>query len=464
MWFRRDLRLADHPALGAAVRAGGDRGVVGCFVVDDVLCAPAGPARAAFLAGCMASLDTSMSGALVVRRGRPEEVVPALAEEVGASDVFVTADAGPYGRARDARVAASLRHRGVMLRAVGTPYAVDPGTVRTASGSPYQVFTPFRRAWEAVGWTPPVPRSPAIRWQAASSDVRIGDLPGLCGGRRPPWWGDLPSGPPEELVEPGEQAALRVLDAFVSDTLERYAEGRDQLGVRGTSGLSPYLRFGCIHPRQVLHAVASVPGRGSQAFRSEVAWREFYADVLWHQPQSAHRSLQPSLAHLEWDQGPAAHRKFHRWAAGETGFPVVDAAMHQLGSEGWVHNRARMIAASFLVKDLHLHWRWGARWFMYRLVDGDLASNQHGWQWTAGTGTDAAPFHRVFNPTLQAARFDPDGGYVRRYLAGTSGGLPLLGYPEPMVDHRAERAEALRRYDVARGRGTGARGSPERRR
>lgn len=450
MWFRRDLRLSDQPALGAAVRAAGDHGVVGCFVVDDVLCGPAGPGRAEFLAGCLASLHASMGGALVVRRGRPEVVVPALAEEIGASQVFVTADAGPYGRSRDTQVAAALRARGMALRAVGTPYAVDPGTVRTGSGTPYQVFTPFRRAWEAVGWLPPAPDLPPVRWQVAPSDVAIGDLPGLCGARRPAWWGDLPSSAPSEIAEPGEHAARRALDRFVHHGLEGYAGGRDRLGVPGTSRLSPYLRFGCIHPRQVLHALAQAPGPGSQAFRSELAWREFYADVLWHRPESARRSLQPALVHLQWDRGPAAHRKFRRWAEGETGFPVVDAAMRQLRQEGWVHNRARMIAASFLVKDLHLDWRWGGRWFMYRLVDGDLASNQHGWQWTAGTGTDAAPFHRIFNPTLQAERFDPDGAYVGRYVPQGDGGRVVLGYPEPMVDHGAERAEALRRYEAAR--------------
>jgi deoxyribodipyrimidine photo-lyase len=218
------------------------------------------------------------------------------------------------------------------------------------------------------------------------------------------------------------------------------------------------LRFGCIHPRTILDRIGM--GQGADIVRSELAWREFYADVLWHRPESARQPLQAFGDHLRWDTGEQARDRFRAWATGRTGFPLVDAGMRQLLAEGWMHNRVRMVVASFLVKDLHIDWRLGARWFMWHLVDGDLASNQHNWQWVAGTGTDAAPFHRVFNPSVQQERFDPDGSYVRRYLKELStspwagpgdGSLPLDNpYPEPVVDHTRERREALARFDDAR--------------
>lgn len=463
VWFRRDLRLADHPALAAAAHAAGDDGVVGCFVVDDRLRRASGPARAAFLAGCLEALDRSMGAALVVRRGPPEAAVPALAAEVGAERVYVTADAAPYGRARDARVAEALARQGRSLAAVGTNYAVAPGRVTTAAGTGFRVFTAFRRAWEAEGWAAPSPAADVV-WLGAPSDAAPADVTDGAGAARPRWWGDLPDAVPRGLPAPGEAAALGRLVGFAAGGLGDYPRRRDTPGVEGTSRLSPYLRFGCCHPRQVLAAVADAAegpagagAGGAAAFSSELAWREFYADVLFHRPGSATETMQPSLARLAYDTGPAARDRFFRWALGETGYPMVDAAMRQLLTEGWVHNRARMVAASFLVKDLHLDWRWGARWFMYRLVDGDLASNQHGWQWTAGTGTDAAPFHRIFNPATQAERFDPDGEYARRHLPELAGPAPGR-YPSPIVDHRAERVEALRRFAEARAASRGVAG------
>ena len=481
LWFRRDLRLGDHPALAAALSAGRADGVVGCFVIDDALCAPAGPARSAFLAGCLEELDRAMDGRLVVRAGDPVDVVGALAAEVGASEVFVTADAAPYGRRRDARVARALARSGRALQAVDTAYAVAPGTVLGASGSPVRVFGAFHRRWEAAGWPPAAPAPGVVRWRRVESDAGPADLVARSARRRPDWWRDLPVDGPPMLPAPGEVAARDRLAGFVAEGLADYAEGRDRLADDGTSRLSPYLRFGCLHPRQVLATVSDDRGPGAARFRTELAWREFYADVLFHHPGSATAPFQPALAGLRTDTGPVAEARFIRWATGTTGYPVVDAAMRQLLAEGWVHNRARMVAASFLVKDLHLDWRWGARWFMYRLVDGDLASNQHGWQWTAGTGTDAAPFHRIFNPVVQGRRFDPDGEYVRRYVAELSdvvGGavhdnparaddpapaLPLAGghgYPAPVVDHARERAEALRRMAEVRGAPAGAGGRP----
>jgi len=458
LWLRRDLRLDDLPALGAATGVGA-REVLPLFVVDPSVLNPAGPNRRRFLAECLRALDAELGGTLVLRRGDPRLVVPAVAAEVGARAVTATADFGPYGGARDRAVGEALSAAGRSLLAVDSPYVVAPGTLRGTSGAPLRVFTPFHRAWESVGWLRPAP-VPKVRFVAAPSDVAIGDLeanvasPGHSG--LPPWWEGLPMDAAEHLPAAGSSAARDRLERFVTGPLADYAADRDRPGVAGTSGLSPYLRFGCIHPRTVLTSLGT--GKGADRMRAELAWREFYADVLWHRPDSARHPLQAFGDHLQWDAGPGARERFSAWASGRTGYPLVDAGMRQLLVEGWMHNRVRMVTASFLVKDLHLDWRLGARWFMWHLVDGDLASNQHGWQWVAGTGTDAAPFHRVLNPLLQQERFDPDGAYVRRYLGqpspapASSANPPAVGYgtPEPIVDHLVERRDALARFEVAR--------------
>jgi deoxyribodipyrimidine photo-lyase len=432
LWFRRDLRTADHPALLAAVAEASATGgsVAPLFVVDGALMASSGANRRSFLAGSLRDLDTQVEGSLALRAGRPEEVVPAFAAEMGARTVFATGDTAPYGRRRDARVASALGASGAELALVGSPYAVSPGRVRAGTGDPYRVFTPFRRAWEAEGWPGPSAPPTGVRWRSAGSDTTVEAI------------GTTAASP--LLPVPGLGAAEAALEAFLAGPVDRYGDERDRPDHEGTSRLSPYLRFGTLHPRQIL---ARLPvGPGAAVFRSELGWREFYADVLWHHPRSAWEPFQPIGSHLRWDTGARADERFAAWAAGCTGFPLVDAGMRQLRSEGWMHNRVRMLTASFLVKDLHLDWRRGARLFLDLLVDGDLASNNHGWQWAAGTGTDAAPFHRVFNPTLQAERFDPDGAYVRRYVPEAEG----FGYPAPIVDHAAERAEALRRWEEAR--------------
>lgn len=447
VWFRRDLRLDDHPALAAAASATPD-GVVPLFVLDPNLLDHAGPNRRRFLAESLDVLDRALGGTLVLRRGDPTRVVPSVATEAGATLVTCTADFAPYGRARDRAVAAALVRSGARLLSVGSPYAVDPGTVRAASGGPFRVFTPFRRAWEAIGWPPPEPEVD-VRFVGATSDASVEDLRSEpCDPHErclPEWWQGLSLGTAAHLPPAGPAAAWERLERFVAAPLASYATDRDRPGLSGTSGLSAHLRFGCIHPRTVLEHLGS--GSGAERMRSELAWREFHADVLWHRPDSARRPLQPFGDHLRWDVGEQAHERFQAWAAGATGYPLVDAGMRQLLAEGWMHNRVRMVTASFLVKDLHIDWRWGARWFMWHLVDGDLASNQHGWQWVAGTGTDAAPFHRVLNPVTQQERFDPDGDYVRRYV----GDPTPLGH-EPIVDHRHERREALARFDEARHR------------
>jgi deoxyribodipyrimidine photo-lyase len=446
VWFRRDLRLADHPALTAAVEAAGDAGeVVALFCLDDRLWGPAGGNRRAFLAGCLAELDASIGGHLVVRRGDPAIVVPQVAEEAGAAEVLITADFGPYGAQRDHEVERCLGAVGRRLVRVGAPYAVAPGQVLNGTGHPYKVFTPYSRAWAAHGWDRPLPAPEAVRWCLLPTEGAP-DAPAVAAA----------------LPDPGEAAARDALARFVAARLDDYDGMRDLPGADATSRLSPYLRWGCLHPRQVLDELGDTAAH--DVFRSELCWREFYADVLHHRPDSARGALNAAMRSMEVDP-PGPDDGFDAWREGRTGFPIVDAGMRQLLAEGWMHNRVRMLTASFLVKDLHFDWTRGARWFMQHLVDGDLASNQHGWQWVAGTGTDASPYFRVFNPVTQGQRFDPEGTYVRRWVPeladvphryvhhpwdDPSG--PPPGYPPPIVDHAEEREEALRRYAEVRAR------------
>jgi deoxyribodipyrimidine photo-lyase len=427
VWFRRDLRLGHHPALMAAAADG--REVVPVFVVDPAFGA-AGAARHAYLHDSLAALDRSIcargGSGLVIRRGRPADVIATLADEIDAVGVYVSRDFNPYGRRRDAAAADALRRAGRTLHGVGSPFAVDPGTVTKRDGTAYAVFTPFSKAWRQRGWAAPIDarRVDDIVW---TRRVAPGDLL----GQRPD--------PRCELPPAGEEAARDRWREFLADGLDTYDRRRDEPGTDGTSRLSPALKWGAIHPCQLL-ADLDASGNGDAAhtvFSAELAWREFYADVLFRHPRTAWENLDRRMDAMSVDTDAAAIARFDRWCAGTTGFGIVDAGMRQLAATGWMHNRVRMITASFLVKDLHLPWQWGARWFMQHLVDGDLASNNHGWQWAAGTGTDAAPYFRVFNPNAQQARVDPSGTYVRRYVEDSV---------EPMLDHAVERAEALRRY------------------
>jgi deoxyribodipyrimidine photo-lyase len=445
LWFRRDLRLSDHPALLAAADEGP---VTALFVLDDELRKPSGAPRIAFMYRTLRALDGQLrahGGGLVVRRGKPESVVPAVAREAGASSVHISADFGPYGRARDEHVDEALGD--VPLVRTGSPYAVAPGRVTKGDGSPFKVYTPFYRAWCAHGWRKPARSRPGdVDWRTA----------GGAGIPRDP---RLPAG--LTLPEAGEEAALAAWRRFRRSRLSGYGTERDRPDLDHTSRLSPYLKWGSIHPRTIL----DVLGEQDSVYRREIAWREFYAAVLYFWPDSARGYFLPETAKMPYASGREADEALRAWAEGRTGYPIVDAGMRQLLAEGWMHNRLRMIVASFLVKDLHIEWTRGARHFMRHLVDGDLASNQHGWQWTAGTGTDAVPYFRIFNPVTQGQKFDPQGDYIRRYvpeLRGLSGrevhepwerqaGLPA-GYPERIVDHAEERNRSLANYQHARGR------------
>ncbi len=468
LWLRRDLRLHDLPPLGAAHEAAGSGGIVPLFVADPALLASAGPARLAALHEALTEVQEAYDGALVVRWGRPEDVVPALATELGATSVHVSAETTPYGRRRDRRVAGALE---VPLVETGSPYAVTPGRVLTGAGEPYQVFTPFSRAWRDHGWRAPARTPSGPHWCRAAQSEELPGAPGTTaeGGPSQPRRGAGATGAGgEEPGTVGEASAMRRWSQVLDRGLQDYDEERDRPDLDGTSRLSAQLKFGTIHPRTLLHDLAAHPsGRspGATRFVAELCWREFYADVLWHRPESAWSDLRPALHALEHDDpaDPAVAPRLDAWREGRTGYPFVDAGMRQLLATGWMHNRVRMVTASFLVKDLHLWWVHGARHFLGQLRDGDLASNNHGWQWVAGTGTDAAPYFRVFNPVLQGERFDPDGEYVRRWvpelrhLAGAGAHQPWrhpdggsAGYPERIVDHAVERTETLRRYGLAR--------------
>ena len=431
-WIRRDLRLLDQPALSAAAAAGS---VVPVFVLDDVLLRPAGQPRRNFLAQALAGLNQQLRSygpGLVVRRGDPASVIPAIAAEAGATSVHISADFGPYGRRRDQAVETALGP--TPLVATGSSYAIAPGRVTTQGGAPFQVFTPFYRAWLRHGWRALADTDPArISWHGLPSDPL------------PP-----PSG---RALEATEQAAHEAWERFRHERLPDYPTMRDRPDLNGTSRLSTYLRWGLLHPRTLLADL----GPDDEVFRKELAWREFYAAVLAQWPASARDYFRPELQGLPYLQGDLLTERLAAWQEGRTGYPIVDAAMRQLNATGWMHNRLRMITASFLVKDLHIEWHHGARYFMKNLTDGDLASNQHGWQWAAGSGTDAAPYFRIFNPTTQAKRFDPNGDFVRTWvpelahLSGSAIHEPWRAkeagdYPPPIVDHAEQRAAALDAY------------------
>lgn len=432
LWFRRDLRLADNPALCAA--AAHDSGqVVPLYVVDPVEWQSLGAPQRAYLSRSLTALGERIGGLLVLH-GDPRDVVPELAARLGGATVHTTSDATPYGRARDDAVAA----RTDLVR-TGSAYAVTPGRIVKGDGTPYKVFTPFYKAWLDHGWRGP----------AATVDVDW-ELP-AGGGALPTV--DLPAG--LALPAAGEVAAHAQWRAYREDDLADYDDVRNLPGVDRTSRMSVHLAIGEIHPRTMLAGL----GPDDDAYRRELAFREFYADVLFHRPDSADGYYNPSFAAMRYDEPDT---DFDAWTRGCTGFPIVDAGLRQLLAEGWMHNRVRMIVASFLVKDLHLEWQHGARHFLAHLVDADLASNQHGWQWVAGCGTDAAPYFRIFNPVTQGKKFDARGDYIRRYVPELAGlndkdihepwllPNPPADYPPPLVDHAEERLESLARYQQIR--------------
>jgi len=464
-WIRRDFRLSDNQTLAAAL-AGAEQ-VVPVFVLDPALWKSphASEKRRAFLLGGLRELDADLrarGSRLIVRQGHPGDQLKALVDEVGASIIFAEEDYSPYARRRDAQVA---RH--VPLHLISSLTVHPPEVVVKKDGKPYTVFTPFSRAWKAL--PPPKPNSvlPAPRHIPTPANVPGHTLPADAG---------LLS---EVPFAPGEAEAQDRLSQFVDcddPPIYRYGEARNRMDLAGTSQLSPYLRFGMLSARQAVvaaySAMESAPNKSArasaEAWLNELVWREFYLSILYHFPNVLTQAFRAELRNIPWRND---EREFAAWCEGRTGYPVVDAAMRQLKATGWMHNRARMIVASFLVKDLLIDWRWGERWFMQHLVDGDPASNNGGWQWTAGVGTDAAPYFRVFNPVLQGEKFDPGGNYVRRWVPEladvpdkfihkpwempmdvqrASGCLIGRDYPAPIVNHAKARERLLSAYRTRR--------------
>ena len=431
--FNRDLRARDNPALAAAARA---ERTVPLFVLDEALLGSrfAAPNRVAFMLEALRDLDRSLraSGArLYVRHGDPVREALAVARECGAGAVHASADWSTYAQGRERRLARACTEAAVEFRAHPGTTIVDPGVVTPAGGDHFKVFTPYFRAWEDVPMRPAAARPRRLRGPSRLRAGRLPSLESLVDGR-----------PSPQRAPGGESEGRRRMRAFLRDGLAGYEDAHDDLAADLTSGLSPYLRFGCVSVLELLREARARPGGG--AFARQLCWRDFHHQVLAAFPALPRRDYRP-----RGDRWSRSRRAFDAWREGRTGVPIVDAAMRQLLREGRVHNRARMVAASFLVKDLYLDWRWGAGHFWDLLVDGEIANNAGNWQWVAGTGNDTRP-NRVFNPSRQAARFDPEGEYVRRYvpeLAGVEGRavhepwrLPAevrhgLDYPEPIVDH-----------------------------
>ncbi|WP_084102538.1 deoxyribodipyrimidine photo-lyase [Demequina sp. NBRC 110051] len=434
-WARRDLRLADNPA---ATQAQSESSAAAVFVWTPEISRWSGR-RSAHLARVLWSLRDATDGALAVRRGTADAVVTHAARDADASVVFAAREYSPAGIAEQDAVAAALEADGRELTFVGSPYAVAPGRVTKADGDPYKVFTPFRDAWREHGWRAPASALDPARLSGLprhEDDVDL-DQRAAHGDTEDP------------LLEPHEFREDRVLAAledFVAGDLERYASERDRPDLDSTSHLSTALAFGQVHPRTVLALTAKRRMDAARVFESEIAWREFHADVLFHHPTARRESLTPVLRERDWLTGRDADEAFMAWRDGRTGFPLVDAGMRQLAQTGWMHNRVRMVVASFLVKDLRVEWQRGADHFRRTLVDYDHAQNQLNWQWVAGTGRDASPFFRIFNPDTQASKFDPQRRYVERWIPE----LDTPEYPAPLVDHKEERRVTLDLYQAAK--------------
>jgi len=452
-WHRRDLRIADHPGLFHAAARG--LPVVPVYVRSTWKTRHAwtGPNRQQFLCGSLASLARNLEtlgGRLIIRSGDAVEELEKLIAGCGAVALHFHRDPDPFGRAVERRVEAMCRRLGVECVPHDDVALHPPGEVLTQGGMPYKVYTPYSRNWLSLGKPAPIGKPGNLRTPAFIPSL---PLP------TPADWGLAPSS--ATVVEPGERAARQRLEAAISGIIQAYDQRRDLPAADATSRLSQDLRFGLLSIRTVYAAAmkarakADVAGRaGIDVFIRELAWREFYFAILHHFPNVLDEEFNPDWRGLPWE---APGGKFELWKDGRTGFPLVDAGMRQLRETGFMHNRLRMITAMFLTKDLHHDWKLGESWFMQNLVDGEIAANNGGWQWSAGTGADAAPYFRIQNPWSQSARHDPDGSYIRRWVPELAavrdarllhnppdGGRPIApGYPLPCLDHKTERERTL---------------------
>jgi deoxyribodipyrimidine photo-lyase len=459
-WFRRDFRITDNTALTAAVAAvaaaGPDGEVIPVYIASEWEGSHewTGSARQEFLCGCLASLAKNLEaigGRLIIRRGDAVEELEKLVAETGATEIFANRDPDPFGRAVEARLEIMAKARGLELFLPKDACIHEQHEVLTGQGTIFRVFTPYSKVWFGLPKRTP---GPAIKKLTTPTDISSLPLPQLSD------WGLSSS---TILPEPGERAARERLKVFIAGPIAFYGERRDLMGVNGTSHLSQDLRFGLISPRQIYAAAKNVEEslppeerRSAMKFLAEIVWREFYMQLLWHYPELLKQEFNTTWRGMEWPGLKGCPEAFERWCTGRTGFPIVDAAMRQLAATGWMHNRARMITAMFLTKDLHLDWRLGEAFFMRSLVDGEIASNNGGWQWSAGTGADAAPYFRIQNPWSQTKRYDPEGTYIRTWIPelrnvsnasllepSADGRSIAPGYPAPMLDHSAERDRTL---------------------
>lgn len=415
IWLRDDLRLDDHPAFRAAFESGYLPLPVYVHAPEEEGAWAAGAASNAWRARSLAALDAELrarGSRLTVRRGPSLAALETLAAQTQAEAVFWTRRYTPAGETCDAAVKRALRARGLRAESFDGALQVEPWNVATRGGDPYRVFTPFWKAAQAA-WRARSPWHAPARWPTPPPEPDAGSLAGLGLAPRRPWdagfWNHWVAG------ERGARAALR---RFVEQALARYADARDRPDLAGTARLSPHLRFGEIAPWRVAAEVEAARteanARHVDAFLRQLGWREFAYHLLHHFPHTVDRNLDPRFDAFDWAAPEAG--LLEAWRHGRTGVPIVDAGMRELWHTGWMHNRVRMIVASYLCKHLRMHWLEGARWFWDTLVDADLANNTLGWQWVAGTGADAAPYFRIFNPATQAAKFDPQGEYVARWL------------------------------------------------
>ncbi len=469
VWLRQDLRIADHPALSAAAETG--RSVLPVYVLDDATPGAwrMGGASRWWLHSSLAALAGRLKGLgsrLILRRGRTIDVLEQLAKETGASAIYVTRGYEPWAVADEVALKAFGDRNGIEVRRFSGALLFEPEAIRTKDGGPFRVFTPFWKACLAAGEpgrslpTPSKLKAPAA-WPASDGLDTWGLLP-----QKPDWAGGL-----RQTWTPGEAGASARLRDFIDGSLGDYAISRDRPDLPGTSMLSPHLHFGEISPRQCWHSVRMAEGagaRGAASYLRELGWREFSTHLLFQFPAITDAPFRPEFASFPWTGGREAKAALAAWQRGQTGYPIVDAGMRQLWHTGWMHNRVRMIVASLLTKHLRIHWHEGARWFWDTLVDADLANNSASWQWVAGSGADAAPYFRIFNPVLQGQKFDPDGAYVRHWVPElarmpaahihmpweapvsvlAAAGLDLgRTYPQPIVDHGKARVAALAAYE-----------------
>jgi len=491
VWLRRDLRLHDHAALHAAL--GAAQRIVLVFVFDTTILDPLPRCdrRVEFIRDTLAEMDAAIramapQAALVCRHGDPLAEIPAVAQAVGAGLVVAAHDDEPQALSRDAAVAQALARAGIAWHSVKDQVVFERREVLTQTGKPYGVFTPYLRAWlaklQAQGDADVAERSTAgLAQQLAPVD------PTLASGI--PSLGDLgftTTNLRQLGIAPGSTGAQALLDDFLP-RMAAYEERRNFPSVKGPSYLGVHLRFGTLSIRELVRA--ALPAQrsgdtGAQVWLAELVWREFYVQILSNFPHVATRAFKPEYDTIQWDADDAAQRRFAAWCAGRTGYPLVDAAMLQLNQSGYMHNRLRMVAGSFLVKHLGLGWRWGERYFAQQLNDFDLASNNGGWQWVASSGCDAQPYFRIFNPLSQSEKFDAQGAFIRRYLPALAGldaksihapwlarplalaaaGVvlgdgPDANYPMPIVDHAQARAKTLLRYSVVKKTEAGAEAS-----